>query len=96
MYKEPTGFNGTGPFLLGFAIGAAAGLFYAPRSGREMRAQLAERARDGRERLSTAAEKGKEIVREGREVIERGGQAISSALSEGRAAYDRARTRESA
>lgn len=96
MHNESTGFNGTGPFLLGLAIGAAAALLYAPRSGKETRAQLAETARDSRERLSSVAAKGKDLVREGRHAVERGGEMISSAVSEGRTAYEQARTRESA
>ena len=87
-----------GSFLFGFVLGvvggAAAGLLYAPRSGREMRADLAERARSGREHLSHAAEKGVEMLKEGRQVFARSGDAIASAVNEGRQAYERARTGE--
>jgi gas vesicle protein len=81
-------------FVLGIVGGAAAGLLYAPRSGREMRAEIADRARSGREQLKTAAEKGAEMVKEGRQAAARGGEAIANAFNEGRAAYERARTGE--
>ena len=97
MERQHTG-GDSGSFLFGLVIGvvggAAAGLLYAPRSGREMRADLAERARSGREQLTTAAEKGLEMVKEGRHAFARGGEAIAGAVNEGRAAYDRARTGE--
>jgi gas vesicle protein len=88
----------SGSFLFGLVIGmvsgAAAGLLYAPRSGREMRAEIADRARSGRDQLTTAAEKSVEMFKEGRQAVARSGEAIASAFNEGRAAYDRARTGE--
>ena len=81
-------------FVLGVVGGAAAGLLYAPRSGREMRADLAERARNSREHLSHAAEKGMEMFKEGRQAFARGGEAIARAVNEGRQAYERARVGE--
>jgi gas vesicle protein len=55
----------TGSVLLAFAIGALAGaaiaLLYAPAAGDETRRKLAEKARDGREGLTAAVQKGREV-----------------------------------
>jgi len=74
-------------FLLGAVSGAAVALLYAPVTGRETREYLGERAREGRERASRAAEKGRQAFSEGRETL-------NSALERGREAYQQARTRE--
>lgn len=56
-------------FLLGATVGVAVGLLYAPKSGKETRAQLKRLGED-------FAEKGKEFVKDGKakisEVIEKG------------------------
>jgi gas vesicle protein len=74
-------------FLLGAVSGAAVALLYAPVTGRETREYLGERAREGRERASRAAEKGRQAFSEGRETL-------NSAIERGREAYQQARTRE--
>lgn len=55
----------TGTLLLAFAVGALAGaavaLLYAPASGEETRRRLAQKARDGRESLAAAVERGREV-----------------------------------
>ena len=76
-------------FLLGAVSGAAVALLYAPASGRETRDYLGEKARDGRERATDAAVKGREIVSQGRETL-------TSAIEKGREAYQQARARETA
>jgi gas vesicle protein len=57
--------NSTGTMLLAFAVGALAGaavaLLYAPASGEETRRRLAQKARDGRENLAAAVERGREV-----------------------------------
>jgi gas vesicle protein len=76
-------------FILGAVSGAAVALLYAPATGRETREYLGERAREGRERAASAADKGREMVNQGRETI-------TAAIERGREAYQQARTRESA
>ena len=53
-----------GSVLLAFAVGALAGaavaLLYAPASGEETRRKLAEKAREGRDTLASAVERGRE------------------------------------
>ncbi|MFA6914291.1 MAG: YtxH domain-containing protein [Endomicrobiia bacterium] len=61
-------------FLLGATVGVAVGLLYAPKSGKETRAQLKRLGED-------FADKGKEFVKDGKakisEVIEKGKAAYS-------------------
>ena len=85
--------SGSGSVLLAFVLGAISGaavaLLYAPASGRETREYLGEKAREGRDRATAAAEKGREIVSQGRETL-------TTAIERGREAYQQARSRENA
>jgi gas vesicle protein len=76
-------------FLLGAVSGAAVALLYAPATGRDTREYLGERAREGRERASAAAQKGREVIKQGRETL-------SNAIERGREAYQQARTQDNA
>lgn len=76
-------------FILGAVSGAAVALLYAPASGNETREFLGEKAREGRERATASAEKGREFLNQGRETL-------SAAIDRGREAYQQARTRENA
>ena len=71
-------------FALGAIAGAAVALLYAPVSGEETRKYLGDRAREGRDRVSEMAEKGREAVRQGRETV-------TTAIERGREAYQQAR-----
>ena len=62
--------NGNGNFsglivsaILGAAVGAGLALLYAPRSGKETRELLAQKARKAREKARAALEQGKEAMR---------------------------------
>jgi gas vesicle protein len=54
----------SGSVLLAFALGALAGaavaLLYAPASGEETRRRLSEKTREGRQRVASAVERGRE------------------------------------
>ena len=76
-------------FVLGAVSGAAVALLYAPASGRETREYLGDRAREGRERATAAADKGRELINQGRETL-------TTAVERGRDAYQQARSREQA
>lgn len=76
-------------FLLGAVAGAAVALLYAPAAGRETREFLGEKAREGRDRASEAAAKGREFINQGRETL-------TTAIERGRDAYQQARGRENA
>ena len=72
-------------FLLGAVAGAAVALLYAPATGQDTRGLLGEKAREGRERATEAAAKGREAVNRGRETV-------ATAIERGREAYEQART----
>jgi gas vesicle protein len=74
-------------FILGAVSGAAVALLYAPVSGRETREFLGEKAREGRERAATAADRGRDLVQQGRE-------SLGHAIERGREAYQQARAQE--
>jgi gas vesicle protein len=74
-------------FLLGAVSGAAVALLYAPATGRETRDYLGEKAREGRERATEAAEKGRQVINQGKDTL-------TSAIEKGREAYQQARTKE--
>ena len=76
-------------FLLGAVTGAAVALLYAPAAGSDTRDYLGEKAREGRERATAAAEKGRQVINEGRETL-------STAIERGREAYQQARAEEKA
>jgi gas vesicle protein len=72
-------------FLVGAVAGAAVALLYAPATGRETRERLGERAREGRDRATEAAVRGREAMNRGRETV-------ANAIERGREAYQQART----
>ena len=56
-------------FLAGAAVGAALGMLFAPRSGRELRQLISERTAEGREQL---VEAGRDVYTKSRDLYERG------------------------
>jgi gas vesicle protein len=78
-------------FLTGLGIGAAIGVLYAPRSGREMRETLVSRAEEGRsvvkERAQKAREQATDWVDKGRDLISQQREQFKSAYEAGRQAY---------
>jgi gas vesicle protein len=71
-------------FVLGAVTGAAVALLMAPASGEETRRMLAEKAREGRDKASEAAQKG-------RELWDRQRETLSTAFERGKEAYEQAR-----
>ncbi|OFV93639.1 MAG: hypothetical protein A3G76_06135 [Acidobacteria bacterium RIFCSPLOWO2_12_FULL_65_11] len=84
---------GAGGVLLAFLVGAVAGaavaLLYAPATGEETRKYLAQKAREGSDRASDVASRGREMVNQGRETL-------ATAIEKGREAYQQARARDNA
>jgi gas vesicle protein len=60
--------SSAGSVLLAFAVGALAGaavaLLYAPASGVETRRKVAQKAREGKDTLGAAVERGREVYDE--------------------------------
>jgi len=78
-------------FLVGMGIGAAIGLLFAPRSGRETREYLRERAEEGKEYLSKKARElrqgAAEYVEKGKEAVAHQKEALETAIEAGKQAY---------
>jgi gas vesicle protein len=63
-------------FLTGAAIGAAAAILYAPKSGKETRQYLTEKTQQSRDAVETASE---DIAEAGREMFDRGRKLVEDA-----------------
>jgi gas vesicle protein len=85
--------SGNGSILLAFILGAVSGaavaLLYAPATGKETRDYLGQKAREGRDKATDAAERGRQAVAQGRDTL-------TNAIERGKEAYQQARTRENA
>ena len=89
-------------FLVGFGIGAVVALLFAPKSGRELRNDIAESTRRGLDKASeaydvarertkelatTGREKAAELVEEAKETVTRQKGRIAAAVEAGKQAY---------
>ncbi len=63
-------------FLAGAAMGAGVALLYAPKSGKETRRYITEKAEEGREAIS---ETGKEVYERGKDIYEKGRKVADEA-----------------
>ena len=94
--------NGFGYFLLGLGIGVAAGILWAPRSGEETRALLADKAGEGADYLRNRAQDSTEYVRQrtddvrqsanefyekGKHHVSRHRETLNAAVEAGKQAY---------
>ncbi|PKQ21198.1 MAG: hypothetical protein CVT66_01745 [Actinobacteria bacterium HGW-Actinobacteria-6] len=92
MYDYRRGESILGAFLLGGVVGAVLGMLFAPRSGKENREFVAEKAKDywgeGMEVYETGREKVSEVYETGREKVtgayETGREKVSGAYETGR------------
>jgi len=92
-YREETdeqqdqGANRVGWFFTGALIGAAVAVLYAPKSGRETRQYLTDRAQQGREAVGSASDnimdsskemfdRGRKLVEDAAELFERGRKLV--------------------
>lgn len=78
-------------FLVGGGIGAVIALLFAPRSGRETREIIAQRAAESRERvLSTSRNVGEKVstyIEKGKEVVNTQREQMAAAIEAGKQAY---------
>lgn len=94
--------GGFGYFLLGLGVGVAAGILFAPRSGEETRALLADRAGDGADYLKGRAQDSTEYLKQrsndvkqsaadlyekGRHHVSRHRETLNAAVEAGKQAY---------
>jgi gas vesicle protein len=68
------------PFLMGGILGAALGLLFAPRAGRDVRKQIKDFAAEGTEKVVSAAGKSKEFYSEAI-------TAVNSAIDAGKQSF---------
>jgi gas vesicle protein len=91
MADECCSGNGILWFLAGLGVGAAVGVLYAPKSGRETRESILTAAEESREVVQERARKYKEQAQEwadrGKDVIAQQKDNIRSAFEAGRQAY---------
>ena len=82
-------------FLLGGAVGALVALLFAPKSGRELRGDIADVARKG---ADTARERAGEFAQTARQAAARRTETLSAAIDAGKRAYseEKRRTESSA
>ena len=78
-------------FLVGGGIGAIIALLFAPRSGRETREIISQRASDSREHvLSTSRNVGEKVstyIEKGKEVVSTQREQMAAAIEAGKQAY---------
>ncbi len=78
-------------FLVGGGIGAVVALLFAPRSGRETRDMISQRAGEGRERVLQASRSMSDrvttYVDKGKEVVSSQKEQLSAAIEAGKQAY---------
>ena len=86
-------------FLAGLGVGALLGVLYAPRSGRETRQALREKAEEGRDFVVTRGRQAKEQAQQwadkGREAVGKHKESLSAALDAGVQAYREATSEKS-
>ena len=90
--------NGMKQFCLGLGIGVAAAMFFAPRSGRDSRRMLRDKAQEGADYLKKQGEElkrqGQDLANSANEAMERGmrtvrqqAEGVMAAVDAGRSAY---------
>jgi gas vesicle protein len=78
-------------FVLGFGIGVAVGILFAPQSGEETRSLLKSKAGEGKEYLKQRGEKlyesAGELVEKGKSAVARQREQLAAAVEAGKQAY---------
>jgi gas vesicle protein len=94
--SDDSGSSGILWFLAGLGIGAAVGVLYAPKSGRETREDIQKYAQEGSEYVKDRAQKYREQanqwVEKGKDVVSQQKDQIRNAVEAGRQAYREAKT----
>jgi len=89
--SEDTGTSKVGFFLAGLGIGAVLALLFAPRSGKETRDLIVQKAEEGRDFVVTKTDElrkqAEEAVEKGRGLVTKQKELLSAALEAGKQAY---------
>ena len=93
--SDDSGSSGILWFLAGLGIGAAVGVLYAPKSGKETRDDIAKYAQDGSDYVKDRAKQYKvqanQWVDRGKDVVNTQKEQIRNAVEAGRQAYREAK-----
>ena len=81
--EDNHGSSGLIYFLTGLGIGAALGVLFAPKSGRETREYIAHRAEEGRDYL---AREGRRLREQAGDYVERGKGTVADYVERGKGA----------
>jgi gas vesicle protein len=89
--SEENGGSSIGFFLAGLGIGAVVALLFAPRSGKETRDMIVQKAEEGRDFVITKSEEirkqAEDAVEKGRDLVTKQKELLSAALEAGKQAY---------
>ena len=89
--SEDNGAAKAGFFLAGLGIGAVLALLFAPRSGRETRDYIAQKAGEGRDFVKSKSEElrqqAEEALERGKDLVTKQKDLLSAALEAGKQAY---------
>jgi len=99
---EKTGASVMGFFLAGLGIGAAAALLFAPRTGKDTRDMIVQKAEEGREFVKARSDEfyqqAEDAVEKGKDLVNKQKELLSAALEAGKQAYheEKSRVKQSA
>ena len=89
--SEENGGSQIGFFLAGLGIGAVIALLLAPRSGKETRDMIVQKAEEGRDFVVTKGEEirkqAEDAVEKGKDMVNKQKDLLSAALEAGKQAY---------
>jgi gas vesicle protein len=95
--SEENGGSKVGFFLAGLGIGAVLALLFAPRSGKETRDMIAQKAEEGRDFVKTKSgeirKQAEDAVEKGKELVNKQKDLLSAALEAGKQAYQEEKTK---
>ena len=75
-------------FILGAGVGAAAALLFAPKSGEDLRASIADGASDGVDQIRAT---GKQARQRAQKLVDMAKSQVEDAIEAGETAYNQAR-----
>ena len=89
--SEDNGTSMIGVFLAGLGIGAVIALLFAPRSGKETRDMILQKAEEGKDFVKTKGEEirkqAEDAVEKGKDLVNKQKELLSAALEAGKQAY---------
>ena len=97
MSEDNNGAASVGFFLAGLGIGAVLALLFAPRSGKETREFIVQKAEEGRDFVKSKSDEiyqqAEEAVEKGKDLVSKQKELLSAALEAGKQAYQEEKAR---